>query len=110
MTNLDPRDPAAADRGRGAALEDEEMTENVFAERPVLCLTCGKVHKKMIEVRGADRAAVHDIVKCPKCSKMAFTLNPFKTHFILEAMAKEIRQLRMDVFDLQAGFEAELDQ
>jgi ssDNA-binding Zn-finger/Zn-ribbon topoisomerase 1 len=77
------------------------MKRDTYAKYPVLCLTCGQRSERILK-QGKDKIWTNiDKCRCPKCSKTAYVLNPLRSQFLFEAMAKEIVRLKSNIFELE---------
>jgi hypothetical protein len=69
----------------------------IFQERYILCVGCGYDGTHTVLVKEIDGAPAHDTVTCPKCSKMAYNLHPFRLRLILSALTKELVELKKKI-------------
>ena len=65
----------------------------------VSCLSCGRTSKTFILV--GDKNLLEQTANCPKCSNVAYTMGLQGFSAFMQAAAKEIAQIKLDMIDLQ---------
>ncbi len=65
----------------------------------VCCLSCGKTNKTF--VLELEDGSLGKTGTCPKCSNVAHTQNLRGLFSFMQAAAKEIAQIKLDMIDLQ---------
>lgn len=65
----------------------------------VSCLSCGKTSKTFILV--GDKNFLEQTANCPKCSNVAYTQSFQGLWSFMQAVAKDIVQIKLDMIDLQ---------
>ena len=65
----------------------------------VSCLSCGKTSKTFILEK--ENHVLECTSSCPKCNNLAYTNNLQGLWSFMQAAAKEIAQIKLDMIDLQ---------
>ena len=84
----------------------KEQPKREQIEGACVCLTCGNVSNKWVTV--GDKG-IPSKTKCPKCSKTAYTLSIAGIWGFMPAVAKEISRMKLDMLDVQAFIEEQME-
>ena len=68
-------------------------------EALVSCLSCGQTTWTFVLAQ--DNGGLNGKTRCPKCSNIAYTHNLEGLWLFMEAAARDIAQIKLDMIDLQ---------
>ena len=75
-------------------------------EYDCICTTCGNTTKSFILTQNGGPVGLG---KCGKCSKTSYPKYAFREWWLIEAMVKEMVELKSAIFDLECYVEEQVD-